>query len=121
MTQSLSSPLDEISIEDEDDLSELALALDTVASILSEESMFSDIPDIETEPLESLLARAGELLGIDEDDLTTWTEAASELQRMAHESRYDRGVSPREIREAESHRAALVEALDRIADEFAEQ
>jgi hypothetical protein len=63
---SFSAPLQSINLEKE--LDELALALDEVASLIAAHPSFAGIPDIDNEPLESLMVRGAEIAGMRSED-----------------------------------------------------
>ena len=76
-------------ISDEDDLARIPVALDEVATLLAEYPAWVDVPDIETEPLASLLARAAELLPRKVAvKFRKFVKDVDELERLAGQIRY---------------------------------
>lgn len=91
-----SSPLD-FSVYDESDLLRVPVALDEVATLIATHPRLRDVPDIESEPLDSLIRRAEALLDPDDPDesiselVERAMEAVAELEEEARQVRYGGG------------------------------
>lgn len=113
---SLAGPLDSFTLDDEDDLSTLALALDEVATRLAADPSLRDIEDIEDEPLDSLIERAATAAGLPKATADEWMELAADLARIAHASRYSGGPRKEALERAQSDKELLVDALDQLEE-----
>jgi hypothetical protein len=109
--ESISEPLDNFDLEDEDDLSTLALALDEVATRLAAHSLLRGVVDVEDEPLDSLIERAANAVGAAKVDAKRWTGLAASLAQIAHVSRYAGGPATEELEEAQAQKEDLAAAL----------
>jgi hypothetical protein len=109
-----SEPLEELELDDEDDLSALALALEEVATLLAAHPLLVslDLADIDSEPLESLIARAAAAVR-QQAKAAKWVQYVAELAELAHGSRYDTGPNP-SLARARMLRGRVVKALAQL-------